>query len=82
MLPCFIGGCITPASIVLKTPVGRTQYKPLCKEHYNEIVNSVKQLKRAEESGHGTEVTAAFIKASDTSTTISVEEYHNMMSGK
>lgn len=80
MLPCFIGGCITPAAIVLKTPTGNTIYKPLCKEHYKEIINGIEQLKKAEESGQGNEVTTAFIKASDTSTTMSLEEYNNMMS--
>jgi hypothetical protein len=79
MLPCFIAGCLTPAAIVLKTPAGTTHYKPLCKEHYNEIANGITQLKKAEDSGHGTEVTAAFLKAADTASTITIEEYHNMM---
>ena len=79
MLPCFIAGCLTPAAVVYKTPTGNTVYKPLCKDHYEEILCSLRQLREAEQSGQGTEVTAAFLKASETSTTLTLEEYHNMM---
>jgi len=78
-LPCFIAGCHNKADLVLKTPSGDTKYKPLCNNHYTEIKVSINKLKQIDASGHGTPVIIAFIKASETTSTMTIEEYNTML---
>jgi len=79
ILPCFIAGCQLKADLVLKTPSGETKYKPLCDGHYTEIKVNIEKLKQADASGHGTPVITSFIKAAETATTMTIEEYNKML---
>jgi hypothetical protein len=79
ILPCFIAGCTNKADLVLKTPSGETKYKPLCDSHYTEIKVNINKLKNIDASGHGTPVIVAFIKAAETASTITIEEYNRIL---
>jgi hypothetical protein len=78
-LLCFIANCKNPVELVMKSPDSHTVYKPLCRFHHKEILDSIEVLKRVTASGSGTAVTAAMLKTTSKATTMTLEEYDRML---